>query len=139
MSCSIIPFDEIGCLNINVVAGFKKLIPMSFGIEVGIVTTPIDLSFYDDIILNVYNVSGTSLVPALKKQFTNGITLPTNFQLQIQFGAETSTLKGEYYYNLEFVKAGQESIFYVQGHIVIKDKKDFVKKNITTNSITSSI
>lgn len=133
MSCAIIPFDEIGCLNINLVAGMRKLVPLSFNITANSVVTPIDLSLYDGISLNVYNMAGTSPVPALSKTLGDGISLPTNTSMEIDFKEETLNLSGEYYYNIEFLRTGFPSEFYVQGYIKIKGKKDFVKKTITTS------
>lgn len=133
MSCAIIPFDEIGCLNINLVAGLKKDVPMSFTVTVETTTTPLDLSVYSGIKMNVYNLNGTSLVPALSKSIGAGIVLPTTTQLIIEFRSETLNLPNEYYYNLELERTGLPSEFFVQGYIKIKNIRDFVKKTITTS------
>lgn len=135
-TCAIIPFDQIGCLNINLISGLKKEIPFTFTRTIDAVTTPIDLSQFDEIKLNVYNSLGISSITALSKSSIDNPTelfVDGNNDLILIFGSETLPYKdNEFYYNLEFLKAGEPSEFYVQGFLKLTEKRNRLQKVITT-------
>ena len=80
--CSVIPFDEIGCLNIKIVSGFKKEIPFNFNVTVDEVVEQLNLTVFTNIKFNVYTNTNV-LVPALSKSLGNGIELVDDFNAKV--------------------------------------------------------
>jgi hypothetical protein len=135
MSFTTIPFDEIASLEINLITGAKKEIPLSFTKTVDEVVEPIDLSLYANIKLNVFNTNGTTPVSALSKDMlvdNTDLYINAENELIIVFGEETSTFKNNsFYFYIEFVNApGIPSDCYLQGIINVKEKISFLPRNI---------
>jgi hypothetical protein len=126
--CSVIPFDEIGCLNIKIVSGFKKEIPFNFNVTVDEVVEQLNLTVFTNIKFNVYTNTNV-LVPALSKSLGNGIELVDDFNAKVTFLKETENISATYYWNLELIYSAQEPpICYVQGNLEIKSRRAFLGK-----------
>jgi hypothetical protein len=129
MSCAIIPFDELGCLNINLTSGFAKEI--RFTLVEDDVEIPLDI--YSDFKFNVYDQNGVTLFSSLSKKLGNGIVKQGN-TLILTLGNETKNIQGNFYWNMEYVKpTGNPSDYYYQGFYNIQPKIRTIRKSITKN------
>lgn len=133
-TCKIIPFDELGCLDINILSGGAKALDFTIKIVVDNVTTIIPLAPYANHKFNIYSIDrkgDIKLVPALSKEIGAGI-VRVDDTLTVTFGSETANISDRYYWNLEHVITGQPSDFYIHGYMEIRPKSWYLAKKQTT-------